>query len=526
MINPFTWHEDALVNISSGVHASDLIRTDLASAKEIGTAAFMKYCKERLHEGHNADLHAPIKLQKLKTFSDVCKKVKSNNNVQKGSLEHTTDLLARIIVMGQSTSLDMKSVMTFSLNAFPPAIANIDGSLVKTNKATLVHAILDMVDKNANFNDLPCNNTLILDGMAILQQIQNIPNTFGELAIDVIKYIVNLSINYKCKNVHFVTDNYPSISIKNSERERRSDGNGAVINIRSPCQKLPKQFKKFLTNGQNKEALIHFIYEQWPVLDATLLKGQTVFISHGHMCHVIQPENESLAVKEVPELISDHEEADTRMFLHAYYASEHSAAILIKSSDTDVFVMALAMSQNLKAKIYLLMGTSSNIKIKNISEMSNILGVEFCSALLGMHVFTGCDSCSAFKGKGKIKPLNMMQTKQIYLKAFQELGSSWNITDSLIENLETFVCELYGHPNSKKVDNVRYIIFKSKFKMDVALPPNSDSLLCHIKRANYQAHIHRRCLDKYVNAPSPSLHGWFGERGQNRFTVEYYSDLS
>lgn len=166
MINPFTWHEDALVNISSGVHASDLIKTDLASAKEVGTAAFVKYCKERLHEGHNADLHAPIKLQKLKTFSDVCKNIKSNNNVQKGSLEHTTDLLARIIVMGQSTSLDMKNLMTFSLNAFPPAIANIDGSLVKTNKATLVHAILDMVDKNANFNDLPCNNTLILDGMA------------------------------------------------------------------------------------------------------------------------------------------------------------------------------------------------------------------------------------------------------------------------------------------------------------------------------------------------------------------------
>lgn len=78
--------------------------------------------------------------------------------------------------------------------------------------------------------------------------------------------------------------------------------------------------------------------------------------------------------------------------------------------------------------------------------MSNILGVELCSALLGMHVFTGCDTCSAFKGKGKIKPLNMIQAKQTYLKAFQELGSSWDITDSLIENLETFVCELYGHP--------------------------------------------------------------------------------
>lgn len=112
---------------------------------------------------------------------------------------------------------------------------------------------------------------------------------------------------------------------------KEKEGVMGVINIRSPCQKLPKQFKKFLTNRQNKETLVHFIYEQWSALDFMVLKGQTEFISHGNMCHVIQPENESLAVKEVPELNSDHEEADARMLLHAYYASEHSEAILIKS---------------------------------------------------------------------------------------------------------------------------------------------------------------------------------------------------
>lgn len=62
MINPFTWQEDSLVNISSGVHASNLIQIDLSSAKDVGTAAFLKYSKERLHEGHNTDVHAPIKL--------------------------------------------------------------------------------------------------------------------------------------------------------------------------------------------------------------------------------------------------------------------------------------------------------------------------------------------------------------------------------------------------------------------------------------------------------------------------------
>lgn len=49
-----------------------------------------------------------------------------------------------------------------------------------------------------------------------------------------------------------------------------------------------------------------------------------------------------------------------------------------------------------------------------------------------------------------------------------------DLTDTLISSLEAFVCELYGDTDIKKVNDLRYKIFKLKFKIDVALPPNFD----------------------------------------------------
>ena len=281
-----------------------------------------------------------------------------------------------------------------------------------------------------------------------------------------------------------------------------------MISVNSPQQKIPKQFKKFLANGRNKEALVNFIYYQWISYGHASFQNITIYFSHNKVCHSITPESESIIIKEIPELMNDHEEADTKLFLHAYYASKSTTAVLIKSVDTDVFILSLAMSHKIPVDLYLIMGTTNSLQIKNTSQIAQKLGSDFCSALVGLHVFTGCDTCSAFKGKGKIKPLKIMQSNPIYKKMFQDLGSSWELTTTLINNLETFVCDLYGYPSYGKINDVRYKIFKLKFRIDVTLPPNFDSLLLHIKRSNYQSNIHRNCLENYICAPSPSEHGW------------------
>ena len=59
------------------------------------------------------------------------------------------------------------------------------------------------------------------------------------------------------------------------------------------------------------------------------------------------------------------------------------------------------------------------IKIKKLSEA---LGTAVCEALVGMHAFTGCDTVSAFVGRGKINAFNQMKSSKTYQAAYCELG--------------------------------------------------------------------------------------------------------
>lgn len=51
-------------------------------------------------------------------------------------------------------------------------------------------------------------------------------------------------------------------------------------------QKVSRQFKKFLSSGENKEALIEFIFQHMTTLDlAPTLQKVTLFFTHEAECH-------------------------------------------------------------------------------------------------------------------------------------------------------------------------------------------------------------------------------------------------
>ena len=56
---------------------------------------------------------------------------------------------------------------------------------------------------------------------------------------------------------------------------------------------------------------------------------------------------------QVPELLCDHTEADTRLFLNSIHAAEKYSYIFLSSADSDVFVIGLFLAQKLPATIYL-----------------------------------------------------------------------------------------------------------------------------------------------------------------------------
>ena len=99
-------------------------------------------------------------------------------------------------------------------------------------------------------------------------------------------------------------------------------------------------------------------------------------------------------------------------------------------------------------------------KVKNRLQsvvQSPIKSNDFLKSLPGYHAFTVCDTASAFAGKGKAQGLKLLTSNDAYVKAFSELGLAWNISDNITDELESFVCELYG--KNSNIDELRYAIF-------------------------------------------------------------------
>ena len=235
-------------------------------------------------------------------------------------------------------------------------------------------------------------------------------------------------------------------------------------------------------------------------------KNITVYVSHGLQCHSISvsSDGESVVVLPVDNLTSDIEEADSRMILHAMHASEQSRDVIIQSDDTDVFLLCVAFGHRLSTRLLL---AHSDSTLYDINEVHKKFGTDFCEALLGLHAFTGNDTISCFAGKGKIKPLTLMQSSAEYMDAFGELGRTWEVSEDMFDTLESFVCQLYGYC-TQSVGEARFQHFKKTYKLDKNLPPDQDSLRQHTRRSCYQAGIWRRATTSFTEVPNPLAHGW------------------
>ena len=152
-------------------------------------------------------------------------------------------------------------------------------------------------------------------------------------------------------------------------------------------------------------------------------------------------------------------------------------------------------------------GSGSNNKIINITELGIQVGQEKCQAIPGLHIFTGCDSISALKGKEKTKPLGLMLESEAFCSAFLALGCDWEVPDDIITDVEKFVCTLNGQKDFAGVNATRDNLFRLACRSE-ALPLNQDCLKHHLARANYQIAIHCHALEWFIDVPSAVGHRW------------------
>ena len=198
--------------------------------------------------------------------------------------------------------------------------------------------------------------------------------------------------------------------------------------------------------------------------------------------------------------------------------------MVISSDDTDGFVLALAFKSFVPSSVYIKCGTQARTRYFDITHVVQRHGSEVCRCLPGLHALTGCDTVSAFSGKGKMTALKLTKRHARFIELFQLVGSDWDVPDELFSRLQEFTCFMYSsNPGTKDVNDLRYRLFcAKKGGLDSnQLPPCVDTLRKHCERANYQAAIWRRSLQSHPQIPSPAGHGWSLE--EDRLVVNWMS---
>ena len=91
-------------------------------------------------------------------------------------LQATKDVFAKITLVAQIRSFDLRSIFKFPLGPLPCALAEPSGALKETSKASLLHKIESKVD---SLDSLHGEQVLIIDGMTYIQQSKVYNKSFG-----------------------------------------------------------------------------------------------------------------------------------------------------------------------------------------------------------------------------------------------------------------------------------------------------------------------------------------------------------
>lgn len=184
--------------------------------------------------------------------------------------------------------------------------------------------------------------------------------------------------------------------------------------------------------------------------------------------------------------------------------------------DTDVAVVLARQVINLPpgVEVWLVMGRGSNVTQLCMNDVVESLGPDMTRALPFFHAFTGCDTVSAFFGKGKVmawKTWTKFGDELTRIMSSLPMNELCPITseDQAFETLQKFTCKLYDLTTDlHHVNLLREALFCKKTQRVECLPPTLDALLLHSNRSLYQAFIWARSDSPLLNMPSPADYGW------------------
>ena len=136
-----------------------------------------------------------------------------------------------------------------------------------------------------------------------------------------------------------------------------------------------------------------------------------------------------------------------------------------------------------------------------------------CLTLPVFHAFTGCDTVSAFAGRGKKTAWATWKSFSEVTSAFNELlSTSSEVSEGSMLLLEQFVVLMYDRTSeSMEVNEARKQLFSQKSRTLDNILPTQAALKQHIKHTCYQANCWNQALIMDPEMTEPSDWGWTKE---------------
>ena len=153
----------------------------------------------------------------------------------------------------------------------------------------------------------------------------------------------------------------------------------------------------------------------------------------------------------------NYEEADRRILLHVRDAlDKEGRSVFVRTVDKDVLVILIAQFHMLPStwsglSFCVAFGMGKNFQLLSVNTICEYLGKQKSSALPFFHAFTGCDTTSAFLGKGKKSAWEAWKAYPEATEAFRFVNDSpflpLEINTPVFDVLQRFVVILYDRTN-------------------------------------------------------------------------------
>lgn len=515
MGNPFIEDGDELTVLHSRFVITGSSTSDIAAIKSVGQAQYDEFVQQRLTE-RSVSLYAPLKRNKLSPFIAQRPSCASKSKQLLRTTKSDCDLFSRLYIGCQTRNGNLDTFFSHENQPYPPSISEF-GALRFGVKADLLPCLeklviqtdakfANVVDTLAFAPQTPIFDMMALDGAVVVQMLKpGKAKTFTDYATDVFEPYITSQIA-KLRRLDIVWDSYIGNSLKSAARTKR--GTGARVRV-GPNVPIPHKWLEFLRVNDNKSELFQFLSEhsvrisipETKCIVATL--GQDVLSSQITDFNMLAP--------------CTHEEADTRLLLHAFDAANAGyKKVVIRSVDTDVLVLAVSVWHQFQCdELWLAFGSGKHFRYLPVHEIANSLGPQKSRALLAFHALTGCDTTSSFHGKGKKSAWETWSNFPAASDAFLTLvDRPVSLTDETFSVLERFFILLYDRTSHHIcIDSARQFMFTKKGMEITKIPPTKDALQQHVKRATYQSgHIWSQALVAAPVLPDPSDWGWSSDK--------------